>query len=96
MALILSTDNYITYEEVTQSVSLAWVQYYLSDRFIKYIFYSLTFGDIWIQFIARFIYFEILMNYIFLNFQKNGYSNPYFLGDLAFLRNIFFEKYFSI
>ena len=64
VANILSTDNYITYEQVTQSVSIVWVQYYLSDRFIKYLFYSLTFGDIWIQFIAIFIYFEILKNYL--------------------------------
>ena len=64
MANILSTDNYITHEQVTQSVSIAWVQYYLADRFIKFLFYSLTFGDIWIQFIAIFIYFEISMNYL--------------------------------
>ena len=95
VALILSTDNYITYEEVTQSVSLAWVQYYLSDRFIKYIFYSLTFGDIWIQFIAIFIYFEILMNYLHTNVhisefsKKCVYFNPYFLGNSAFMRIIF-------
>ena len=67
MANILTTDNYITYGEVSQPVSLPLVQYYLSDRFIKYIFYSLTFGDIWIQFIALFIYFEILMNYLHTN-----------------------------
>ena len=95
MALILSTDNYITYEQVTQSVFLAWVQYYLSDRFIKYIFYSLTFGDIWIQFIAIFIYFEILINYLHKNVYISEFSkkcvpiNPYFLGDLAFMRIIF-------
>ena len=95
VANILSTDNYITYEQVTQSVSLAWVQYYLSDRFIKYIFYSLTFGDIWIQFIAIFIYFEISMNYLHTNVyisefsKKCVYFNPYFLGNSAFMRIIF-------
>ena len=61
VALILSTDNYITYEEVTQSVSLAWVQYYLSDRFIKYIFYSLTYGEIWIKYYLS----DRFMKYIF-------------------------------
>ena len=95
VANILSTDNYITYEQVTQSVSIVWVQYYLSDRFIKYLFYSLTFGDIWIQFIAIFIYFEISMNYLNINVhiskfsKKYVYLNLYFLGDLAFMR-IFF------
>ena len=97
MANILSTDNYITHEQVTQSVSIVWVQYYLSDRFIKYLFYSLTFGDIWIQFIAIFIYFEISMNYLHTNvhisefLKKCVYSNPYFFGDLAFMRIIFFH-----
>ena len=97
VANILSTDNYITYEQVTQSVSIVWVQYYLSDRFIKYLFYSLTFGDIWIQFIAIFIYFEISMNYLHTNVhisefsKKCVYSNPYFFGDLAFMRIIFFH-----
>ena len=94
MANILSTDNYITHEQVTQSVSIAWVQYYLADRFIKKIFYSLTFGDIWIQFIAIFIYFEISMNYLHINvhisvFFKCVYFNPYFLGDSAFMGTIF-------
>ena len=95
VANILSTDNYITHEQVTQSVSIAWVQYYLADRFIKKIFYSLTFGDIWIQFIAIFIYFEISMNYLNINVhiskfsKKYVYLNPYFLGDLAFIRIIF-------
>ena len=95
VANILSTDNYITYEQVTQSVSIVWVQYYLSDRFIKYLFYSLTFGDIWIQFIAIFIYFEILMNYLHTNVHISEFSKKYvylnlcFLGDLAFMR-IFF------
>ena len=83
VANILSTDNYITYEQVTESVSIVWVQHYLADRFIKYLFYSLTFGDIWIQFIAIFIYFEILMiiytqMYIFLNFQKKSIFKPLF------------------
>ena len=95
VANILSTDNYITYEQVTQSVSIVWVQYYLSDRFIKYLFYSLTFGDIWIQFIAIFIYFEILMNYLHTNVHISEFSKKYvylnlcFFGDLAFMR-IFF------
>ena len=95
VANILSTDNYITHEQVTQSVSIVLVQYYLSDRFIKYLFYSLTFGDIWIQFIAIFIYFEILMNYLHTNvhisefLKKYVYLNLCFLGDLAFMR-IFF------
>ena len=85
VANILSTDNYITYEQVTQSVSIVWVQYYLPDRFIKYLFYSLTFGDIWIQFIAIFIYFEILMNYLHTNVhisefsKKCVYFNPFFV-----------------
>ena len=74
MAHILSTDNYITFEEVTQSVSLTWVQIYLCDKFIKYIFYSLTFGEIWIQFIAHFIYFEILMNYLHTNVHISEFS----------------------
>ena len=67
VAIFISTDNYITYGEVNQSVSIAWVQKYLSDRFIKYLFYSLTSGVIWIQFIAIFIYFEILMSYLHTN-----------------------------
>ena len=96
VANIRSTDNYITYEQVTDSVTIVWVQHYLSDRFIKYLFYSLTFGDIWIQFIAIFIYFEISMNYLHINVhiskfsKKCVYSNPYFFGDLAFMRIIFF------
>ena len=72
LANILSTDDYITHEQVAQSVSIVWVQYYLADRFIKYLFYSLTFGDIWIQFIAIFIYFEILMNYLHWRDEHQG------------------------
>ena len=85
VANILSTDNYITYEQVTQSVSIVWVQYYLSDRFIKYLFYSLTFGDIWIQFIAIFIYFEILMNYLHTNVHISEFSKKYVYLNLCFL-----------
>ena len=97
MANIISTDDYITHEQVIQSVPIVWVQYYLSDRFIKKIFYSLTFGDIWIQFIAIFIYFEISVNYLHIDvyisdfFKKCVYFNPYFLGDSAFMRTIFFH-----
>ena len=86
MANIISTDDYITHEQVAQSVSIVWVQYYLADRFIKYLFYSLTFGDIWIQFIAIFIYFEISMNYLHINVhiskfsKKCVYFNPYSWG----------------
>ena len=77
MANILSTDNYITHEQVTQSVSIAWVQYYLADRFIKKIFYSPTFGDIWIQFIAIFIYFDILINYLHTNVHISELKKMY-------------------
>ena len=100
MANILSTDNYITHEQVTQSVSIVWVQYYLSDRFIKYLFYSLTFGDIWIQFIAIFIYFEILMNYLHTNVHISEFSKkcvylyPYFLGDLVLRTSTTFRDRF--
>ena len=79
VANILSTDNYITYEQVTESVSIVWVQHYLSDRFIKYLFYSLTFGDIWIQFIAIFIYFEISMNYLHTNVHISEFSKNVFI-----------------
>ena len=95
VALILNNEYYITYVEGTQSVSWPWVQYYLADRFIKYIFYSLTFGDIWIQFIALLTYFEILMNYLHTNVHISKFSkefvyfNPYFCGDLSFMRVIF-------
>ena len=97
VANILSTDNYITYEQVTESVSIVWVQHNLADRFIKYIFYSLTFGDIWIHFIGLLTYFVFLMNYLRTNVhiselsKKCVYSNPYFFGDLAFMRIIFFH-----
>ena len=87
-----------------------WVKYYLLDIIIKYIFYFLTFGDIWIQFVALLTYFVFLMNYLHTNVhisefsKKCVYSNPYFFGDLAFMRIIFFHlppyirgsnKYFS-
>ena len=97
VAIFISTNNHITYEQVTESVSIVWVQHYLADRFIKYLFYSLTFGDIWIQFIEIFIYFEISMNYLHINVhiskfsKKCVYFNPYFLGDSAFMRTIFFH-----
>ena len=86
-----------------------WAEYYLLDRIIKYIFFSRTFGDIWIHFFALLTHFEILMNYLHTNVhisefsKKKGYFNPYFWGDLAFMRFFFHlppyirgsNKYFS-
>ena len=109
-AFILISASYINSEEGTQSVSWPWIKYHLLDRIIKYLFYSLTFGDIWIQMIALLTYFKILMNYLHTNVhisefsKKYIYFNPYFLGDLAFMRIVFFHlpplirglnKYFS-
>ena len=79
-------------------------------QIIKYKFYLLKFGDIWIQFVAYFTYFEILMNYFHTNVhisefsKKYVYFSSYFLGDLDLMRIIFFHishwirvsnKYFS-
>ena len=123
MALILSTDNYNTVrflrfiKYIFYSLTLGdiWIQFiarfiyfeilmnylhtsvHISEFSKKYVFYSLTFGDIWIHFIAHFIYFEILMNYLHTNVhisefsKKCVYFKPYFLGDLAFMRIMFFH-----